>query len=181
MNEKAEIGTDRDLVSAVLGRGDEPAFRDLYRRHTPRLLGFVSRLLAGADSEEEDIVQETWFRACDRLGQFDWRASFSTWLLAIALNIVRDELRRRGRCRAVPLDCVPEPPGPRATYEAGIDLEAAIRMLPDDYRIVLVLHDVEGLKHHEISQRLEIPIGTTKSQLFRARGMIRRWLSDKAG
>lgn len=182
MKEQAEfIVTDRDLVRAILERGDEQAFRSLYRRYTPRLLGFVSRMLAGSGSEDEDIAQETWLRACEQLKQFQWRASFSTWLLAIGLNIVRDELRRKGRSRTVPLDCVPDPPGPRMTYEAGIDLERAIRMLPDDYRIVLVLHDVEGMKHHEISQQLELPIGTTKSQLFRARGMIRQWLSKKAG
>jgi RNA polymerase sigma-70 factor (ECF subfamily) len=181
MSEQTEfMGTDRDLVRAILERGDERAFRSLYRRHTHRLFGFVSRLLAGSGFEDEDIVQETWLRACEQLKQFQWRASFSTWLLAIGLNAVRDELRRRGRSQAVPLDCVPDPPGPRMTYDAGIDLERAIRMLPDDYRIVLVLHDVEGIKHHEISQRLEIPIGTTKSQLSRARGMIRQWLSEKA-
>jgi RNA polymerase sigma-70 factor (ECF subfamily) len=173
--------TDRGLVEAILELGDEQAFRELYRRHTPRLLGFVSRLLAGADTEDEDVVQETWIRACDRLGRFEWRSSFPTWLLGIGLNIVRDNLRRSNRGRMVPADRLVDPPERSGNHETWIDLERAILMLPDDYRLVLVLHDVEGMKHREIAERLEIPIGTAKSQLFRARRMIRERLSEKTG
>lgn len=174
----ATVGTDRDLVEAVLQLGDEQAFRELYRRHTPRLLGFVTRLLAGTVPEDEDVVQETWVRACERFEQFEWRSTFSTWLLGVGLNVVRDHLRRLGRSRTVTADPLPDPPGPRASHEERIDLERAIRVLPHDYRMVLVLHDVEGMKHHEIAKRLDIPVGTTKSQLFRARRMIRELLSE---
>lgn len=177
--QQAIAETDRDLVKAVLVRGDERAFRVLYRRHTPRLLGFVSRLLTGTNPEDEDVVQETWVRACESLGQFQWRSQFSTWLLGIGLNVARDRLRRSGRPRQVPADRLPDTPGPRTSHEARIDLERAMHMLPDDYRMILVLHDVEGMKHHEIAERLEIPVGTTKSQLFRARRMLRQWLSEK--
>lgn len=175
----APVGNDRDLVEAVLQLGDEQAFRELYRRHTSRLLGFVTRFLAGTDPEDEDVVQETWIRACERLGQFEWRSTFSTWLLGIGLNVVRDHLRRSGRSRTVPADPPPDRPGPHVAHEERIDLERAIRVLPDDYRMVLVLHDVEGMKHHEIAERLGIPVGTTKSQLFRARRMLRELLSEK--
>jgi RNA polymerase sigma factor (sigma-70 family) len=177
----ASIETDRDLVEAFLELGDEQAFRELFRRHTPRLLGFVSRLLAGAEPEEEDVVQETWIRAFERLGQFQWRSTFSTWLLGIGFNVARDNLRRSSRQRKVPMETIPDPTGPRPAHEARIDLECAIRMLPDEYRLVLVLHDVEGMKHHEIAELLDIPVGTTKSQLFRARRMIREWLSEQTG
>jgi RNA polymerase sigma-70 factor (ECF subfamily) len=175
----ATVGTDRDLVEAVMQLGDEQAFRELYRRHTPRLLGFVTRLLAGTGPEGEDVVQETWVRACERFEQFEWRSTFSTWLLGIGLNVVRDQLRRAGRSRTVATDPLPDPPGPQVAHEARIDLERAIRVVPDDYRIVLVLHDVEGMKHREIAERLGIPVGTTKSQLFRARRMLRELLSEK--
>jgi RNA polymerase sigma-70 factor (ECF subfamily) len=175
----AAIEADRDLIEAVLETGDEGAFRELYRRHTPRLLGFIYRLLAGADPEAEDAVQETWLRACERLDRFQWRSTFSTWLLGIGLNVVRDNLRRRRRSREVTTDRSADPPAPHPPHETRIDIERAIRMLPDDYRMVLVLHDVEGMKHHEIAERLEVPTGTTKSRLFRARKIIRDRLSEK--
>jgi RNA polymerase sigma-70 factor (ECF subfamily) len=177
--QQSTSGTDRELVEAVLELGDEEAFRELYRRYTPRLLGFVSRLLAGSNPEDEDIVQETWIRACQRLDQFQWRSSFSTWLLGIGLNIVRDSVRRRKRSRSVPEDRSPEPQMKSADHAMRIDIENAISRLPDENRLVLVLHDIEGMKHDEIARRLEIPIGTTKSRLFRARRMIREWLSEK--
>lgn len=174
------IGTDRDLVDAVLELGDEQAFRELYRRHTPRLLGFVSRLIVRPDPEYEDVIQETWIRAFDRLGQFRWQSAFSTWLLGIGLNVARDSLRRSGKARRVPEERFTDPQEWHSAHETRMDIERAIRMLPDDCRMVLVLHDVEGMKHHEIAERLEIPVGTTKSRLFRARRMIRDWLSEKA-
>jgi RNA polymerase sigma-70 factor (ECF subfamily) len=65
--------------------------------------------------------------------------------------------------------------------ELRIDLERAIRVLPDNYRLVLILHDIEGFTHQEIAEKLGIPDGTTKSQLFRARKMIREWLWERNG
>jgi RNA polymerase sigma-70 factor (ECF subfamily) len=173
--------TDYRLIEAVLELGDEQAFRALYRRHTPRLFGFVSRLLPQTHPEGEDIVQETWIRACERLGQFERRSAFSTWLLGIGLNVVRDTLRRDQRHRTVTENPPPDPPRRNEDSESRIDLKRAIQALPDDNRMVLVLHDVEGLTHQEIAERLEIPIGTTKSRLFRARQMIRERLTQNNG
>lgn len=175
-----DAGIDRDLAEAVLRYGDEAAFRELYRRHTPRLLGFVSRLLAGSGSDEEDAVQDTWIRACESLARFQWRSTFSTWLLGIGLNVARDRLRRKGSSRTVAAESAPDRPGPRPAHDTRIDLDRAIRSLPNDFRVVLVLHDVEGMKHHEIAERLRIPEGTTKSQLYRARRMIRDMLTELA-
>jgi RNA polymerase sigma-70 factor (ECF subfamily) len=177
----SDTTTDRDLIDAVLNLGDERAFRKLYRRHTPRLLGFISNLLSRDNEENEDIVQETWIRACEQLGRFEWRSAFSTWLLGIGLNIVRDNLRRHSRSRDVAESVSLDPPSRKVDNETRIDLERAIQMLPDGDRLVLVLHDVEGLTHQEIAEKLDIPIGTTKSQLFRARKMIRQWFTEKNG
>lgn len=175
------IGSDNDLVGAVLEFGDESAFRELYRRHTPRLYGFVSRLLGGANPEGEDVVQETWIRACEHLNRFQWRSTFSTWLLGIGLNVARDHLRQRRKSGTEMINLSAAPSGQNGDHEARIDLDRAIRLLPDDCRMVLVLHDIEGMKHIEIAEKLEIPVGTTKSQLFRARRMIREWFSEKNG
>lgn len=73
------------------------------------------------------------------------------------------------------------PSGQDGDQEMRIDLDRAIQMLPDECRIVLVLHDIEGMKHLQIAEQLEIPVGTTKSQLFRARRMIREWFSEGSG
>jgi RNA polymerase sigma-70 factor (ECF subfamily) len=178
---KADFRTDRDLIAAVLKGYDEQAFRSLYRRHTPRLLGFVSRLLSGTNSEEEDVVQETWIRACENLTQFQWRPTFSTSLLGIGLNVVHDYLRRNKRSRIMTENYLLGLPSKVPDQEAQIDLDWTIRRLPDQYRLVLVLHDIEGFAHQEIAERLNIPAGTTKSQLFRARRMIREWLSERKG
>ena len=182
MNKRSENpAVDRDLIEAILERGDERAFRVLYRRHTPRLLGFVSRLLPGTNPENEDIVQETWIRVCEKLKGFQWRSTFSTWLLGIGLNIVRDHLRRNKSCDTMIENLTSYTPCQDDVHEVRIDLDRAIQLLPHDFRMVMVLHDIEGLTHEEISERLKVPIGTTKSQLFRARRMIREWLSDRNG
>jgi len=177
-DESAGIEEDRKLVDAVLASGDEQAFRELYRRHSPRLLGFVSRLLGGASSDGEDVVQESWIRASEGLRKFQWRSTFSTWLLGIGLNVVRDILRRNNGSQTFGEDQELISKRQDIENESKIDLERAIAILPDDNRLVLVLHDIEGYTHEEISARLDIPNGTTKSRLFKARRLIRERLSE---
>jgi RNA polymerase sigma-70 factor (ECF subfamily) len=169
--------TDRDLADALLKRGDEPAFRELYRRHTPRLYQFVLRMLGGAEAESEDVVQETWIRAADRLSGFRWESQFATWLTGISVNLCRDRLRRDARRQELqPLDGV-ELHVRAGRHEDRIDLERAIALLPAGYREVLILHDVEGFTHGEIGERLGIAEGTSKSQLFFARRAMRSLLA----
>ena len=165
--------TDRELADAVLHYGEERAFRELYRRHSPRLLGFIARLLGRSDAEAEDAVQETWLRVCRSLDRFRWESSFSTWLLGIGLNVVRDEIRRNARSIEIEMEDFPDPPAQASFNDERIDLERSIELLPDGYRVVLVLHDVEGMKHEEIAQRLDITAGTSKSQLSKARRALR--------
>ncbi len=174
-------GTDRQLAAAVLDHGDQVAFRELYHRHTPRLLGFVHRLLGRTDAEAEDVVQETWIRACKGLARFRWDSGFSTWLLGIGLNATRERQGKNGQLSAVQLEKLPDPAGPAASNEERVDLERSIRLLPDGYRTVLLLHDVEGMKHGEIARRLGITTGTSKSQLFNARRKLRSMLCAPTG
>jgi RNA polymerase sigma-70 factor (ECF subfamily) len=168
--------TDRQLATAIVDHGDEAAFRELYRRHTPRLLAFVYRLLGREAAEAEDVVQETWIRACEGLDRFRWDSRFSTWLLGIGVNTSRERQSKSGRTNAVQLDRLPDPPGPMEASDDRVDLERSIRLLPDGYRTVLLLHDVEGMKHVEIARKLGISAGTSKSQLFNARRMLRSLL-----
>lgn len=164
---------DRALAELVLA-GDELAFRELYRRHTPRLHQLVLRMVGGVEADAEDVVQDTWLKATERLGGFRWEAAFASWLTAIGINVAREVLRRRGRRREVelaPEDDLPPAEPPRALDP--VDLERAIGALPDGYRTVLVLHDVEGYKHEEIAGHLGVSVGTSKSQLFHARRALR--------
>jgi RNA polymerase sigma factor (sigma-70 family) len=169
--------TDRDLARAVVGRGEERAFRELYHRHTPRLLGFVHRLLGRSGAEAEDVAQETWVRACENLQRFRWDSAFSAWLLGIGLNLVRERQRSNARRMSESLDETQHASATTGTSAERIDLARAIELLPDGYRMALVLHDVEGMKHAEIAERLGISSGTSKSQLFSARRAMRAMLA----
>lgn len=171
------VDTDRELAEAVLHEGDERAFRELYRRHTPRLLALASRLLGAAGLEAEDAIQETWVRACQGLRRFRWDAAFATWLTGIAINVARDLLRRRGRSRVFAMEQPPEVAVRGIERDDRIDLEQSIALLPDGCRQVLVLHDIEGMKHREIALALGVSEGTSKSQLSAARRMIRAYLN----
>ncbi len=172
--------SDRELAERVLG-GSEAAFRQLYRRHTPRLHQLVLRLLGGAggaEADAEDVLQETWIKAVEKLGAFRWESAFGTWLAAIGINVAREAVRRRGRRREVEWVEAEEPPAaePAQRIEA-VDLERAIAALPDGYRTVLVLHDVEGYTHEAIAALLGVASGTSKAQLFWARRAMRALLA----
>jgi len=171
--------TDRELVDAVLEHKDELAFRELYRRHTPRLFVLVARLLARGDHEAEDVTQEVWIHAFESLGRFQWNSAFPTWLTGIALNRVRDRIRKYGRSRETGVDVLPDLAIVPDPHEERVDLERMISQLPADQRMVFVLHDVEGMKHREISENLDIPVGTSKTHLSNARKRLRVMMSGK--
>ena len=169
---------ERLLVERFLRARRESDFRQLYQRHTPRLYLFVRRLLGGDCPEVDDVVQETWIRAAGRLERFEWRSSLATWLAGIAVNCSRETLRSRTRRRETPHDEMLEQPAPSLAPSIAVtmDLERAVADLPDGFREVLVLHDIEGYTHEEIGRLLGIETGTSKSQLHRARARLREWL-----
>ncbi len=167
---------DRELAERVLLDGDETAFRMLYRRHTPALYQLVLRLLGGNQPDAEDVVQEVWVRAVEGLSKFRWESALRTWLMGIAVNLCRGLFRRKDRNWLE----VNENLGLASVTSVAddrIDLESALTVLPPGYRTVVVLHDVEGLTHAEIGERLEISANTSKSQLFRGRRMLRALLA----
>jgi RNA polymerase sigma-70 factor (ECF subfamily) len=168
---------DRTLVTAILAAGDEAAFRTLFRRHSPSLCALARRLLGGAPADADDAVQETWIRTSRKLASFRWDSTFRTWVSGILVNRCR-ELRRETRPSF-------EPPGDDQPALAAsnetlrVDLERAIAGLPDGYRTVVVLHDVEGYTHEDIARFLDIDAGTSKSQLSRARRALRAALQEE--
>jgi RNA polymerase sigma-70 factor (ECF subfamily) len=172
--------TDAQLAQRILRDGDEAAFRALYQSHTPALYQLILRFLGGSEVDAEDVVQETWIRAVAGLARFRWESSFRTWLIGIGLNRSRKHLRRKGRVELATLDGV-EPEVAAPDGAGRIDLEQAICLLPDGYRAVLVLHDVEGFTHEEIGRSLDITPGTSRSQLHFARRTLRRLLGRREG
>ncbi len=177
--ETLDQATDRELADRVL-EGDELAFRGLYRRYTPRLWPTMNRMLGHARLDAEDCIQEAWIRAVRGLASFRWEAAFSTWLTGIAINCAREVLRKRStRNETSTAGVLERMSGPRPDPGRRLDLEEAIAALPDGYRAVLVLHDLEGFTHPQISDRLEIAVGTSRSQLHHARRAIRKYLAGE--
>jgi RNA polymerase sigma-70 factor (ECF subfamily) len=165
-----------DLTVARARSGDLGAFEELYRRHVDRVYGLCLRMTADP-SRAEDHAQETFVRAWQKLDSYRGEAGFITWLTRIAINVVRGEWRSRGRHdeRERPLDGTEAPiPSPGGTT---LDLERAIAGLPGGAREVFVLHDVEGYRHDEVADLLDVTPGTSKSQLHRARKLLREALS----
>lgn len=174
--ERRPAESDRALIAAA-NAGAELAFRELFRRHTPHLLQFVTRILGTSGVDADDVVQDTWLRAYPALVTFRGDSSFSTWLCAVGLRAALDWMRR-GRRRGLEVSMDEEIRGPDApAHEDRMDLEAAIARLAPGYRMVLVLHDVEGFTHDEIGLQLGIAPGTSKAQLFKARRVMRSLLT----
>jgi RNA polymerase sigma-70 factor (ECF subfamily) len=170
---------DRELVDAFLASGDERAFRALYGRHSPVMWRLSLRLVGGVDRDAEEVLQTAWLRAARALDRFRWESELRTWLSGIAINCAREVLRKRRRDGLEFAETLPDRPAPPLHREIpALDLERAIARLPDGYREVLVLHDVEGYTHQEIGGLLGIEAGTSKSQLSRARRAVRRLLSE---
>jgi RNA polymerase sigma-70 factor (ECF subfamily) len=130
----------------------------------------------------EDALQEAWIRAARAVSRFDGRSTFRTWLTGIALNCVREE-RRRPAAAPAPDDeaaLLAALPAREAGTALRIDLERALHALPDGYRMVVVLHDVWGYDHAEVAHMLGIEESSSRSQLARARRVVRRWLEGGA-
>lgn len=159
-------------------QGDVAAFEALYRQHTGRIYALCLRM-TGTRTAAEELTQQVFVRAWERLGSFRGDADFGTWLHRLAINVVLGDRRATGR-RVARFEQVADPdrhpalPRPDGT---SMDLEQAIATLPPKARAVFVLHDVQGLTHPEIAQAMGIDAGTSKGQLHRARQLLREVLA----
>ncbi len=171
---------DQELIGRVLA-GDPSAERALYDAHVDRVFRLVYRM-AGDLDRAQDYTQETFIRAFGRLGEFRGEAALSTWLGSIAISITLNGLRKvkRSMEREVVLDdaLTIGRITPAAEPDLKDRLAQAIDALPDGYRAVFVMHDVEGYTHEEIARSLGVHPGTSKAQLFRARARLRESLAD---
>jgi len=185
--------TDEDIRALERVRaGDRDAFRSLVERHQEAVYSFVLRLVRNPDVAEE-LAQESFVRAFASLQSFRSAARFRTWLIQIALNLVRDRRRATGRRPVlVSLDEVKQhaersdasvhagtslDPELRLAHEELISrLESALGSLPHEYREVFVLKHVEGLAYEEIATITGVSIGALKVRAHRARIRLREWL-----
>lgn len=158
--------------------GDADAFGRLYRLHAGRVYALCLRLEADVTRAEE-LTQDVFVRAWERLPGFRGDSAFGTWLHRLAVNVVLADRRAAWR-RDRRVLAVEEPEAHETARESdpalGLDLETAIAALPPGARAVLVLHDLEGYQHAEIAAMTGIAEGTSKAQLFRARRLLRERL-----
>jgi RNA polymerase sigma-70 factor, ECF subfamily len=165
-----DVTDDLALVERFLrGRGED-AFRALYRAHTPALYALAVRLAGGDRADAEDLVQESWVRALTALRTFRAQSALRSWLCGVLVNVHRGRIRADWRIVDAP-DV--EPLADTTGRDDAIDLERAIAALPEGARDVYVLHDVHGYTHREIAELMGIVEGTSKSQLNRARSLLR--------
>lgn len=164
--------------------GDTAAERALYDAHVERVYRLAYRM-SGRDDLAQDFTQDAFIRAFARLGDFRGDAAFGTWLHTIAVSVCLNGLRKvkREDDRQVSLDETIAIAARTPTAEPDLRqrMKVAIDALPDGYRTVFVMHDVEGYTHEEIGAALGIASGTSKAQLFRARQKLRVALADFAG
>jgi RNA polymerase sigma-70 factor (ECF subfamily) len=162
---------------ALAATGDVRAFERLYRAHLPKVHSLVRRMAGGRDTDE--LTQDIFVRVWQKLASFRGESAFSTWLHRLAVNVViekfrTDNVRRQRHHEGEEIfEVLPARP---AMMDLSMDFESALTKLPEGSREIFVLHDVEGYKHHEIADLLEISTGTSKAQLHRARMMLRRHL-----
>jgi RNA polymerase sigma-70 factor (ECF subfamily) len=171
------------LIERALA-GDAAAERALYDAHVDRVYRLAFRM-TGDDALAQDCTQDAFIRAFERLADFRGDAAFGTWLHAIAYSVVLNALRKvkRFRQRETSLDEATAVGAAPVAAEPDLKrrLAAAIEALPDKYRMVFVMHDVEGYTHEEIAAAMGSRIGTSKAQLFRARARLRDALAPFAG
>jgi RNA polymerase sigma-70 factor (ECF subfamily) len=174
---------ESQLIQKVLD-GDARAERQLYDAHVDRVYRLAFRM-TGDDDLAQDCTQDAFIRAFDRLAEFRGDSAFGTWLHSITTSVVLNTLRKVKRLRSREADLETAERVGKEERRANPDLKAklteAIDRLPEKYRLVFVMHDVEGYTHEEIGAALGTKTGTSKAQLFRARAKLRDALAAFAG
>jgi RNA polymerase sigma-70 factor (ECF subfamily) len=182
---------DADLVKRARA-GDVRAFGRLVERHQDHIYNAVYHMV-GDEQDAEDIAQDVFMKAYSHLNGFEGRARFSTWLYGIMLNTVRSHWRRAARRSTLSLGSAqenprPDPPargdGPARTAvrrEQVDAVRAAIAGLDEEWREIIVLRDIRGLTYDELAETLQLPAGTVKSRLHRARQALKDRLAPLFG
>jgi len=183
-HDKSELSaTEEDWVEKAQA-GDRHAFEQLYRRHYDRIFALCWRMCGGDKALAEDMLQDAFVRAWNKLHLFRGDSKFGTWLHRLTVNVILSDKRIRVKRlhREQELgESVERTMVGEQDVSAGLrrDLEAAIAGLPERARTVLVLYDIEGYRHAEIADITGMAEGSSKAQLHRARKLVRKALQDE--
>ncbi|MBM4159890.1 MAG: sigma-70 family RNA polymerase sigma factor [Ignavibacteria bacterium] len=176
LNEKSD-----EVLITMFQQGERGVFRVLVERYQARIKNLIYSIFHEPDVID-DLAQEVFIKACEALPQFRFQSSFYTWLYRIAVNRSRDELRKRKLRRLFSLQTLVDSADREVTAKLTVQpkesevqeiVASALKSLPERYRMVIILKDIDGLSYEEISEVLQCELGTVKSRLFRARAMLR--------
>ena len=182
------IFTDEELISRFQN-GDERAYVELVNRYKDRLLNFVFQFL-GDIEQAEDVVQDTMLRLYEKKHYYKEIAKFSTWIYTIARNLANTELRKRKRTKTTYLSQLSkerqfEIPAIQDDVDQSLQnefindrIQSAISNLPEHFKVVIILRDIQELSYEDISNIVEVPLGTIKSRINRARIQLQAELLD---
>jgi RNA polymerase sigma-70 factor (ECF subfamily) len=182
--------SDQELI-VEFQKGNQQSFEELISRYSSKVFSLASRLTRNVEDAEE-VLQDVFVTVHRKIGGFEGKSSFSSWLYRVTMNAAFMKLRKRKQDQTVPLEelvqqahVVPALQSPEHAHVDSLSirnemlqaLETAIRKLPDDYRPVFILRDVDGLTSREVSRILDLTVPAVKSRLHRSRLMLRRRLN----
>ncbi len=190
LDKKSEfIYTDEKLISRFQA-GDERAYVELVNRYKDKLLNFVFQFLGDLE-QAEDVVQDTMIRLYEKKHYYKEIAKFSTWIYTIARNLANTELRKRKRRKTTYLSQMSkeerqyEIPAVQDDVDQSLHnefindrIQSAINNLPEHFKLVIILRDIQELSYDDISNIVEVPLGTIKSRINRARIQLQAELQD---
>lgn len=173
---------DAELLARVVA-GDHEAFNQIMRNHEDRVFSVCLRIM-GQREHALDATQETFLTAFRKAGQFRGGSALGTWIYRIAVNTCYDQLRKQKRRRSEPMPEHMDPADHTAeeALEAAAmrpEIERALSRLPPDFRVVIVLSDLEGMALPDVAEVLSVPIGTVKSRIFRGRRLLAEELRNQ--
>ncbi len=182
MEKETEKQRDYNLIKRVQN-GDMVAFSEIVDKYKNRLMNTIVRMIS-SQQEAEDVVQETFLRVYQHRDSFDFRHCFSTWLYTIALNLARNELRKRKRFKFYDIT---DMQGHESEISVEMKLpsniskvlENAIDSLPEKYKTAFILRDIQEQSYEEVAKVMNIPLGTVKSRVNRARALLRDKLKPR--
>ncbi len=176
LNARRQLATEVEEWVYEAQTGSLSAFENLYRHFKGRIYALCLRMCAN-EALAEELMQESFVQAWRKIGTFKGESQFGTWLHRLSSNLVISYFRSNKNRELDGLE-VPELPSNDESLQLGSrrDLELAIAQLPVKARMVLVMHDIEGMAHHEIAEVMSISTGTCKAQLHRARNLLKERL-----